>query len=261
MSTELTTYQGGADLIPAEGSTAGVGDMSRDLGAGRQGGELNPEQVQLVRRIESAVGVRLTAEKLAQVDRLVDAHKAALDEAHRSEMARTLQREWGASYTDNVNAIGHYLGSLPGNLGAEIQHARDWMGRAICNKPEVLRGLLEAARKAAQAKSAQDKPAPRSPREVPAARDARLQEIESQMGDRSSAYWRGPKASDMQAEYLALQRGEAPPAGDPNVMILVRLAELEKLMGNRGSKYWRGSEAEALQAEYRELCDRANGRL
>ena len=83
-----------------------------------------------------------------------------------------------------------------------------------------------------------------------------LAEIESEVADRGSAYWRGVQAPAKQARYLQLlkakESGVEAPKHDPHAD--ERLA-LEVLVANKGSKYWRGPEAEALQQRYLQILE------
>jgi hypothetical protein len=87
---------------------------------------------------------------------------------------------------------------------------------------------------------------------------ARRAELERQMKDKQSDYWKGEKAEGHQAEYRQLldDESEEQRAGDQGGPDEQREREIQALMADRGSDYWKGPKSEGLQKEYRALVDR-----
>lgn len=109
----------------------------------------------------------------------------------------------------------------------------------------------------------------------------RMSAIRGLMPDRTSEYWKGPKADILQQEYRDLIdaseqgkmlesvslsseavrtrigsgiKADEQPDIDDNAAA-DRMAELQGLMADRHSEYWNGPKADVLQQEYRDLID------
>lgn len=121
------------------------------------------------------------------------------DVEHRDEVDAMLRDEWQGDYRKNVNLTAAFLQSAPKGVGDKIMNARMPDGRALANDPDTLRWLVSLARETNPSASV-----------VPGASDPakamsdEIAQIESLMGDRNSAYWKGPKAEPMQARYREL---------------------------------------------------------
>jgi hypothetical protein len=87
------------------------------------------------------------------------------------------------------------------------------------------------------------------PTEVDLARE--IAEIETEIVDRNSGYWRSEERQSRFRELLdARATGKAPPKANP---LVVERLEIEKLIGDRNSAYWQGPTAERMQARYRAI--------
>jgi hypothetical protein len=124
---------------------------------------------------------------------------AEADVSHKDEMENTLRAEWGAEYRGNVNAITSMLSTAPGGIKDKILSARMADGRAIMNDPDVLRWFATTSRELNPVATV----VPSGGDQMGAITDE-LAGIEKLMGNRSSEYWKGPKADAMQARYRTL---------------------------------------------------------
>lgn len=119
-----------------------------------------------------------------------DEKQVAADAAHRADCEAALHAEWGASYDANIERIKGWLETLPYHLSQAILEGRYYGGQLLCNDPNVARALLQASTS--------------SPGRSAADVDQRIAEIHNLMRDMSSEYWKGPRASAIQAEYREL---------------------------------------------------------
>jgi hypothetical protein len=170
--------------------------------------------------------------------------RLAQDEVDKAAGTQALRADWRGEYDRNIARIHTGFDSLNEDFVEEILRARDVDGTPICSKPAFVRALLEVV------------PQPGTGGGEGNATDRRL-ELEAMMGDRRSAYHRGPQSEALQAEYRELidQGATAEGAGSSVVYPEARIQQLERMMRDRRSRYWKGPEAESLQGEYRELVD------
>jgi hypothetical protein len=79
-----------------------------------------------------------------------------------------------------------------------------------------------------------------------------LAELESEMGQAGSRYWREP---EWQARYYQLVKSRLAHTSAPAQpsALSVERREIERMMGNASSPYWRGPRADELQQRYRDL--------
>jgi hypothetical protein len=78
-----------------------------------------------------------------------------------------------------------------------------------------------------------------------------IAQIEHEIIDRNSGYWRSEERQSRYRQLLdARESGKAAPKADPR---LAERLEIEKLIGDRNSAYWRGPGAERMQDRYRSL--------
>jgi hypothetical protein len=119
-----------------------------------------------------------------------DERQIAVDAMHRAECEAVLHMEWGASYEANIERIKGWLSTLPHHLAQAIREGRYYGGQLVCNDPNVARALLQASTS--------------SPGRSAADVDRRIAQIHLLMRDMSSEYWKGPRASAIQAEYREL---------------------------------------------------------
>jgi hypothetical protein len=69
------------------------------------------------------------------------------DDADRVQTETELRNLWGDNFGSNVEIIGRYLKTLPGQVGEMAHHLRGAGGRALLNDPAVLQTLLGAAKR------------------------------------------------------------------------------------------------------------------
>lgn len=128
------------------------------------------------------------------------AQTAEQDAGHKTEVEDALRTEWGADYRANVNQVKGYLSSLPKGVGDLIANARGPDGRALLNNPDVMRALAQTAREINPAATIV---APGAANQGQAVEDE-INSLKKLMGNKSSEYWKGPKAENLQARYRQL---------------------------------------------------------
>ena len=121
------------------------------------------------------------------------------DQINYQAGADELRAEWGAEMKANINAIKNMLEGTPGAWDF-IMGARDETGRRNGDNPVVLKGLGAVARELNPYGSL----VPSSGTDAGATVQARMAEIQSLMGNKMSAYWRGPQSAALQEEYRRL---------------------------------------------------------
>jgi hypothetical protein len=186
---------------------------------------------------------------------------ASDDERDKAAAERELQAEWKGAYHSHIFSLKSYLDTLPQSAQEGILDARDSVGVAILNRPEVLKWLLQLARPRLMPPQGGPSPDPS------AARIARLREIQGWMGARKGSaeykkYYDDPK---VQTEYRDLVDQGATGDGTAKVAdsaIDQRIAEIDRWMGSRkGSadykRYW---DDPMIQREYSELLERRGGK-
>jgi hypothetical protein len=104
----------------------------------------------------------------------------ARDAADRDRTRTHIQAEWDDAYATNIQLINDYLGTLPAAEREAIESGERADGSLQLNDPAYLRTLLQTAH-------ANERTT-----------------LESMMGNRSSAYWRGPQAARLQERYREL---------------------------------------------------------
>lgn len=127
------------------------------------------------------------------------AKQADADANQREETMVALRNEWGGDYTRNVNMVNSYLGSLPDGLGSKIAMSRGPDGLPLGNDPVMARWLAQQAREANPLASVMDNTGDKSK-----GLSDELDGMKALMGDKNSAYWKGPTAEKMQARYREL---------------------------------------------------------
>jgi hypothetical protein len=122
------------------------------------------------------------------------AQQAQADLGHMTEVEDTLRAEWGAEYRGNINSTIAFLDMAPEGIKDKLLTARMADGRAVANDPAFMGWLCQVARDVNPVGTV-----------VPAGGDqmgaisSEITKIESLMGDRKSAYWKGPESEKMQA--------------------------------------------------------------
>jgi hypothetical protein len=124
--------------------------------------------------------------------------RIAADNSFHDNAVSTLTQAWGdADYKRNTTMIGNLLTStFPADFVPLLSGARLADGTLLADHPVYLKGLADQARKIVPVTTMIQ---PNS--DAAATMSTRKAEIEKLMGDRSSAYWRGPTSAAMQTEY------------------------------------------------------------
>jgi hypothetical protein len=148
---------------------------------------MTPEQV------NSAV-----AWHMAEQDRAV-AERHAEDARITAETTAAMKKEWGTEFELNRNLINGMLDTAPAGVKDQIWGARLPDGTPLASHPDTLRWLANMAREINPVATVV---APNS--NAMQAIETELAEITKLMGDRNSAYWKGPTAEKMQARYRDL---------------------------------------------------------
>ena len=132
------------------------------------------------------------------------------DNQQATEGDDLLRTEWGPDYRRNKIAANNLLASLPDAFHYEVNGkkvyggaliaARMPDGKLVGNDPGFLQWLAQ--------KSAEINPTatllPAGTSDPAKGVSDRLNELKGMLGDRDSAYWKGPKANDFQNEYREL---------------------------------------------------------
>jgi hypothetical protein len=135
---------------------------------------------------------------------LQDVARSARDErdaAFQDQAEETLREAWkGADFRRNKNAIENMLTKWPEGLAENFLAGRMADGSRIGDNPVMAQVLAQIAKGIEPGRTlVPDGFTPASQGLV-----QRIASIEALMGDRHSEYWKGPKASAMQAEYREL---------------------------------------------------------
>jgi hypothetical protein len=124
----------------------------------------------------------------------------AQDSQARQAGEDALHAEWGTDYRKNLQMANNLLESAPEGLKDQIMGARLADGTPLGNNPEALNWLVDMSRQINPMATV----VPGSGTNAVQAVESELADIKSLMGDRTSEYWKGPKAETMQARYREL---------------------------------------------------------
>jgi hypothetical protein len=124
----------------------------------------------------------------------------AADRAAREENTTQLREEWGSEYKMNMNLVDGLLSQMPEGGKELLTGARLADGTPLGDNPKVLRWLANLAREVNPTATV----VPGSGTNATQAIETELAGITKLMGDKSSEYWKGPKASAMQERYRQL---------------------------------------------------------
>lgn len=122
------------------------------------------------------------------------------DEQFRATAEDALRKEWGPEFRRNLNAMGSMFESMPEDQRAALWVARLPNGRLLGDDPAYVKFWAGLARELNPAATL----IPGGGNDPIKGVEGRMQEIQKLMGDQSSAYWRGPEANKLQAEYREL---------------------------------------------------------
>jgi len=129
--------------------------------------------------------------------------RAQFDADFQVQTARELGQEWGGDYNRNMNAVRNFLAGQPQDFIDRLQSARTPDGKKLGDDPGFLKWMAGVALEVNPVSTLI--PPGANPAKTIAARKA---ELEGMMADKSSAYWRGPQANDLQAEWRELFNAE-----------------------------------------------------
>lgn len=129
---------------------------------------------------------------LAQQDEADDVSKQATEDE--------LRLEWGGDYRRNVQLANNLLDGAPKGMKEQILGARLPTGEMMGNNPDALRWLSQMSREINPVATV----VPGSGANAMQAIETEVAELKGLMGDRTSEYWKGPKAKANQARYLEL---------------------------------------------------------
>jgi hypothetical protein len=114
-----------------------------------------------------------------------------------------LRAEWGNEYRANINRITGLLDTAPEGVKDQILGARFQDGTPLASDPGTLKWLIDMALQINPATTL----VPGAGDNVLGAVEDEIKTLEGMMGNRSSEYWKGPKAADMQKRYRDLVAG------------------------------------------------------
>lgn len=127
----------------------------------------------------------------------IEASRERLDTRDQLQCQTAMRAEWSTSYEANMRAVRAVFQTLPAAVQTALENAELDDGSMALNSPAVLRWLFDLARRP-----------PGGDNGVSVLEE--MASIQSLMGNRQSAYWKGPKAEMMQARYrylISLQHG------------------------------------------------------
>ncbi len=125
--------------------------------------------------------------KLTQQEEI---QRAENDSNFRTQSEDALRAEWGGDFRKNVNMVASLLNGAPEGVGDLLRGGRTAEGNLLGDDPGVMRWLANLAREINPTATI----TPSDSHTGPNAIGDEIASIEKLMGDRSSDYWRGPKA-------------------------------------------------------------------
>ena len=115
-----------------------------------------------------------------------------------------LHAEWGNEYRPNINRIHALLDTAPPGVKDKILNSRFSDGTPIASDPDTLKFFIDLAYQLNPATTL----VPGAGANVASAIDDEMAKYEKMMGDRTSEYWKGPRAEKIQARYRELTAGK-----------------------------------------------------
>lgn len=167
----------------------------------------------------------------AQINAALDAYYAIAEEqtAAETDFAKSVEQasvedlrdEWGADYKRNLNVMNGYLGKQPESVQAIFRHGKvpeldadgEPTGRMIPigYQAETIRWLVSQAMEENPVATV----VPGAGANQASAIAEELASLKNEMGDRNSAYWKGPSAAQKQERYRVLVEAEQKLKGRP----------------------------------------------
>jgi hypothetical protein len=145
-------------------------------------------------QVEKAIGWQAAANQKFMEQR------AEKDQAARETGTEELRADWGSEYKLNINLITGLLDGAPQGVKEQIMGGRLANGTLIANDPSMLRWLASLSREVNPTATV----VPGSGVNAAQAIQSEMQNLQTMMGDRSSEYWKGPKAEALQARFRDL---------------------------------------------------------
>lgn len=123
-----------------------------------------------------------------------------MDNSLRQSGEDELRAEWGQDYRKNVQLASNLLDAAPDGLKGRIMGARLADGAPLGNDPAALRWFTSLSREINPVATV----VPGSGANAMQAIESEIANLKSMMGDRTSEYWKGPKANANQERYREL---------------------------------------------------------
>lgn len=145
-------------------------------------------------QVEKMIAWKTTTDQKAMEQR------AELDASARQAGTDELRQDWGPEYKLNINLVTGLLDSAPQGVKEQLMGARLANGTLFGNDPNSLRWLASLAREINPTATV----VPGSGVNAAQAIQSEVQNLEKMMADRTSEYWKGPKAEANQKRYRDL---------------------------------------------------------
>ena len=136
----------------------------------------------------------------AQIEEQRLAQRAVVELQQRDAGIEALRSEWGSEYKLNLNLIDGFLATAPTGVREQLLGARLADGTPLGNNVDVLRFLAATAREINPTATVTGSMGTGASEAIAAEMDS----MKALMGDKKSAYWKGPTAAKMQERYRQL---------------------------------------------------------
>jgi hypothetical protein len=128
------------------------------------------------------------------------AEERAVDQADSLKVTEQLRNKYGADYEANMSILDNWLDGLPQDVKGLFKDASLGDGTRLFNSPEAMHFLISQARTVNPVAHLIPAGGNNSAMTV----DSEIAALDKLMRDRSSEYWKGPKAEKNQARYRDL---------------------------------------------------------
>lgn len=145
-------------------------------------------------QVEKMIAWKTTTDQKAMEQR------AEMDASARQAGTDELRQDWGPEYKLNINLVTGLLDAAPQGVKEQLMGARLANGTLFGNDPNSLRWLASLAREINPTATV----VPGSGVNAAQAVQSEMQNLEKMMADRTSEYWKGPKADANQKRYRDL---------------------------------------------------------